>query len=453
MNIFRVFIVSILYYFSLTLARLKTDNVAKRAVYIDGQHFIERATNKTLMMSGPNVVVKGPPYLPSVDGKSVCSDVVNDDCGATGTCTTCYTFNEADVQNLKDNGWNTIRLGVAWAGAQPRNEDGLDSDFLRRLHAILDLTDATGIHVVLDNHGDMVGTAGCGNGVPMWIQQLAAPDLIGKPLMTNAPYKWAPGLDVTTLDGYDVCGDDPEKWAVHAGDANYNLLNECCQAMNSPNPGALGYTSISQKTMDYIVSGAGRDAFVRYWRLLAEAVRSHPSAVAAELMNEPMTLWRHDMYETWRAAAEAINAVIPDLSVAVTDTGEAALLPAFITDHAREGAGFAIDPDTVLWMKESSTLFYAWHWYGSPSSADRAVANALAVGHDWNMPTFATEFMDCAIWQATEAAGISHSYWHYSSYCDTGPYFGNKQVPEDTFGACILGWAGGSSAYSCETDQ
>ena len=63
--------------------------------------------------------------------------------------------------------------------SQSRDEAALDPVFLEKLHAILDLTDANDIHVILDNHGDMVGTAGCGNGVPMWFQQKAAPELIG----------------------------------------------------------------------------------------------------------------------------------------------------------------------------------------------------------------------------------------------------------------------------------
>ena len=33
-----------------------------------------------------------------------------------------------------------------------------------------------------------------------------------------------------------------------------------------------------------------------------------------------------------------------------------------------------------------------------------------------------------------------------SSYCNTGPWFGNRTVPTDTFGACILGWASGNSS-------
>ena len=72
--------------------------------------------------------------------------------------------------------------------SQPRDEDVLDPIFLEKLHAVLDLTDANDIHVILDNHGDMVGTAGCGNGVPMWFQQKAAPELIGNLILALLIY-------------------------------------------------------------------------------------------------------------------------------------------------------------------------------------------------------------------------------------------------------------------------
>lgn len=48
------------------------------------------------------------------------------------------------------------------------------------------------------------------------------------------------------VSGYEKCDGKADKWAEFAGDPNYNLLNECCLAMNSGNPGGLGYTSISQ---------------------------------------------------------------------------------------------------------------------------------------------------------------------------------------------------------------
>eukprot|EP00937_MAST-01D_sp_MAST-1D-sp2_P000256 g256.t1 len=383
--------------------------------------------------------------MPSVDGNTYCNDMVNDTCAQTGTCTSCYTFNQADVDHIKGLGWNFIRLGVVWAGAQPRDEDALDPDFLRRLHAVLNLTDANGIHVMLDNHGDMVGSLGCGNGVPAWFQMKApgvAP-LVGKPLKTGLPYSLVSSLNVKKVGGYDHCGDDAAKWAAHAGDPNYNLLNECCQAMNSGNPGGLGYTQISQKTMDYVTKpGAGRDDFVRFWRLVAEAVAEHPSAFAFELMNEPMTIHREDYMDTWKACGDAINAVIPDASIAICDVGEASVLPGWLTTLT--GSGFVISKDALDWIKSpASNVFYAWHY--AQGTTAQAIKNMQAISRKWDIPTFGTE-TGCDQFDAAKHANISHSYWHYSSYCNTGPSFGNRSVPADTFGACILGWGSGDSS-------
>eukprot|EP00466_Bigelowiella_natans_P016780 jgi/Bigna1/89145/estExt_fgenesh1_pg.C_440091 len=409
-----------------------------RFVRIYGQQFHLAATNATIVMGGPNIVVKGPPYMPSVQGSTICNDTQGD-CEYP-SCQSCTTFNQADVDHIKSFGWNMIRLGVVWAGAQPRDEDALDSAFLERLHDVLDLTDRNGIHVILDNHGDMVGSAGCGNGVPMWFQKKAAPDLIGKQLVTGFPYSLVKSLNIKNVGGYEHCGDNATLWAKHAGDPNYNLLNECCQAMNSPNPGGLGFTTINQKTMDYVVQpGPGRDQFVRYWGLLAEAVKDHPSAFGFELMNEPMTIRRKWMFDAWRACAEAITAVIPDASVMIADIGEGSVLPSWITKIT--GGHEDISSGTIEWIKATNNVFYAWHYGKVPNN----IKNMQAISKEWNIPTFGTE-TSCEQFEAAAAANISHSYWHYSSYCNTGPSFGNRSVPEDTFGACILGWAGGDSS-------
>jgi len=393
------------------------------------------------------VVVKGPPYLPAVSGTAHCqTPEVSSACAAAGTCTTCKTFNEADVALIKSQGRNFIRLGVVWAGAQPRDEDALDAAFLTRLHAILNLTDRTGLHVMLDNHGDMTASAGCGNGAPMWISQRAAPELIGKPLTTGFPFELISSLRVDKLSGYDHCGDNATMWAAHAGDPNYNLLNECCLAINGGNPGATGYTTIAQKNMDYMINdGPGRTAFVRFWTLMADAIKQHPSAFAIEPMNEPMSINRRDMYDTWRAVTEAVTALIPDISVAVADTGEGAVLPGWVDELTDVIPLPYLTPskDTEKWMQSSSNVFYAWHYYGNPKTPAEAIKNAQGVMTDWNMPSFLTEFMDCTAWDETANASISHSYWHYSNYCDTGPEFGNKKIPSETFGGCILGWGSG----------
>ena len=425
-----------------------TTSSLSRLVHILDKEFVITSTNASIILSGPNVVVKGPPYLPSVSGTSMCNDIVSGACALLGTCTSCSTFNEADIINLRSRGWNTIRLGVVWTGAQPLDSDSLDPSFLNRLHAILNLTDAAGIYVVLDNHGDMVSSAGCGNGVPMWVSQAAAPDLIGLPLATGFPYNLIPELDITALAGYSVCGNDTSKWQKYAGDPNYNLLNECCQAMNSPNPPALGFSTINQRTMDYLITaGPGRDAFIRYWRLIAEAVITHPSAIACELMNEPMTIRRSLAFDTWREVGLQINTIIPDMSIAIADVSEGIVIPSWVIDII--GGNELLSNATVAWIKNSKTVFYAWHWYGFPTSVNDTISDAIALGESWGIPTFATEFMDCMVWNATTLANISHLYWHYSAYCNTGPTFGNRSVPNNTFGACILGWGSGDSSYSC----
>ena len=48
-------------------------------------------------------------------------------------------------------------------------------------------------------------------------------------------------------------------------------------------------------------------------------------------MNEPMSINRMDLYESWRAAAEAIHAIISDMSVSLTEIGESAEIPDWIT--------------------------------------------------------------------------------------------------------------------------
>ena len=90
---------------------------SKRFVHIQDKKFILRSNNQPILLSGPNVVVKGPPYLPEVSGDTYCIDNTDGDCSQTGTCTSCTTFNQADIDHIKSMGWNTIRLGVIWAGA------------------------------------------------------------------------------------------------------------------------------------------------------------------------------------------------------------------------------------------------------------------------------------------------------------------------------------------------
>jgi len=392
-----------------------------RNIIISGTQFVDK-TGATVLLSGPNVVVKGPPWLPDVSGYTACHDTSD---------VTCKTFNDKDAIHVKSNGWNFIRLGVTWAGAQPTSEPVLDSAFVSRLHAILDLCEKHGIHVLLDMHQDAVGTAVCGEGVPQWFSKLAVPKMIGKPLF---PLSDDPEKDKA------FCGaTDYSSWALHAGEDNYNTKNPCCLKNNQGGWSRLFMTMQAQNTLAYLFGQTGRAYFATFAGLLAKAVSQKPAAIGIELMNEPPSLQRGNMYETWEAAYNAIKAEVPDMAVSVQDTGEAAM----------KMGNTDLSAHTVSWLKSAPHLFYAFHWYTEPDTAEEAVQNAMTLSQSWGMPALLTEFMSCSAQQAAIRHGIGWAYWHYSQYCDTAPSSQCKAGQACDFGACITGWGAGRENYAC----
>mmetsp|Transcript_134145 Transcript_134145/g.199550 ORF Transcript_134145/g.199550 Transcript_134145/m.199550 type:complete len:104 (+) Transcript_134145:843-1154(+) len=99
---------------------------------------------------------------------------------------------------------------------------------------------------------------------------------------------------------------------------------------------------------------------------MAEAVIDHPSAFAFELMNEPMTIKRTSMFDTWVDCAKDITKIIPDASVMVADVGEWSGLPWWFTDIT--GGEELISNEAEEYIKNSNNTFYAWH-YGTPPGA------------------------------------------------------------------------------------
>jgi hypothetical protein len=377
---------------------------ARRDVVVVNDTFVNTSTGKPVLLVGANVVMKGPPWIPAVSGDAIC-----DTAPSSGANTSCATFNAADARNLKHRlGYNFIRLGVVWAGAQPNGAGTpLDAAWLARLGALLDLAHAHGIAVLLDLHQDAVGTATCGEGVPQWFSAQATPGLIGKPLW---PLPAQP-------DG--SCGaNDTAGWGEYGGDSQYNIKNRCCRLTNQGSWGRLGYTVQAQETMLHLFASAkGRAAFAAFAGALAEAVEKHPAAMGLELMNEPPAIFRREMYLTWQACYDAVRAVSTDLAVSVQDTSQAAL-PLGDLDLAAA---------TVEWLKGASGIFYAFHWYGSPKTPAAAFANAKRLAAGWGgRPTLLTEFGGygddpvsggCAVQRAARDAGIGSAFWHYSDYC------------------------------------
>ena len=143
-----------------------------------------------------------------------------------------------------------------------------------------------------------------------------------------------------------------------------------------------------------------------------------------------------------------INKIIPEMIISISHTLQGTIIP----------GGFPISPFLSIsrqsenWIKNSSNLVYNFQWYGNTSNPRDAINNALAIQNAWNVPIMATEFTNCNFWKLAKENNISTTYWHYSSFCNTGPAFGNRKTVNDTFGACILGWGSGISSDYCDNN-
>jgi endoglycosylceramidase len=106
--------------------------------------FLRDTRGRVVFIHGVNAVWKRAPYVPSA----------------------AY-FDDSDGQFLADNGFNSVRLGVLWAGVQP-TEAHCDESYLDRIEAIVDMLDDHGIRVLLDFHQDMYNEKYAGEGFPDW---------------------------------------------------------------------------------------------------------------------------------------------------------------------------------------------------------------------------------------------------------------------------------------------
>lgn len=115
------------------------------AVRTEGKWMVDR-DGRVLLFRGMNVVYQGAPYyLPD---------------NAEG-------FTEADADWLVKHGFNSVRLGVLFAGVMP--EKGvIDEAYLEKTDRVVKMLTARGIYVILDFHQYQLGKKFKGEGFPEW---------------------------------------------------------------------------------------------------------------------------------------------------------------------------------------------------------------------------------------------------------------------------------------------
>ncbi len=118
----------------------------------DGR-FLRDRHGRVVFFHGVNAVWKQAPYSPPS--------------ALFGEPLTSSMFDERDAEFLADNGLNAVRLGVLWAGVEPRPNQ-VDTAYLARMHSIAAMLGRHDVGVLIDSHQDQYSEAYRGEGFPDW---------------------------------------------------------------------------------------------------------------------------------------------------------------------------------------------------------------------------------------------------------------------------------------------
>lgn len=138
-----------------SLLRVETGRVdagaagARTTTKLDGPwhasgRYLRDASGRVVTIHGMNAVWKHAPYAPPED-----------------------RFGDVDAKLLADMGFNGVRLGVLWAGVEPK-PNSYDAAYLRRMRTIVDQLTARDVTSLVDSHQDMYSEAYRGEGFPDW---------------------------------------------------------------------------------------------------------------------------------------------------------------------------------------------------------------------------------------------------------------------------------------------
>ena len=283
-------------------------------IYIKDKKFYKNKTE--IILKGVNIVLKGHPWLPVSNSTTSC-DI---SCASNSFC---YTFGIEDINKIKEYGYNSIRLGIPWQGAEQK-KGTIDPEFKNRLKNILKLCDEENIYVLLDNHGDQWAPQSCGFGLPHWLvdEALSAANTIhkGKGLepseLSNNIMKFYNKINELTDTDTQLNAQMSELLAslqrlgitsdtLSLGDENadrsgdYYRGDDCNEYNGGSNNNKLGFTEISQIALNYVFNTAkGRASFIGYWKLIIGIVKKYKCIVGCELINEPPYINRKAFFET-----------------------------------------------------------------------------------------------------------------------------------------------------------
>lgn len=194
--------------------------------------FIYDGLGRATIFHGTNFVVKKDPWYPEV------------------------LQSAAHINQLKENGFNAVRLGFIWSAAEPA-EGQFNTTYYKIMGDIVDSLASAGVSVILDIHQDVLSSRFClYDAFPNWALDKTPP----------SPHAFPWPLQP---DGDNICPYD-RSWSK-------NYFAEAT---------GIAFQSLYQN------QGGLRDAFAEFWKYTAGYFKSKP-LIGYEIINEP---WAGDIY-------------------------------------------------------------------------------------------------------------------------------------------------------------
>lgn len=221
------------------------------SVDVDTRQIVDKE-GRARLFHGVNVVYKRFPFHPenaSFDSElSLCDE---------------------DIQFLSENGFNVVRLYVAWPGVEPQ-KDHYNNTYLDVLSDFVNKLGSAGIYTILDCHQDIFSPKFCGEGVPDYaalyfnrtIKPLPFPELF--PQLT--PFKTDPK---TGYPSRDECNQH-QFFTYYFSDAV-----------------GKAWQSLYDNEQDI------QERFTLFWSKVSKHFADNPHVLGYELLNEP---WAGDIY-------------------------------------------------------------------------------------------------------------------------------------------------------------
>lgn len=91
-------------------------------------------------------------------------------------------FDASDAGQMREFGFDALRLPVNWSGVEPTQDGGFDEAYLDRVAQAVDSAASAGLYVLLDLHQDAYSKEIGEDGAPLWAIQPPPTQLLGGPL-------------------------------------------------------------------------------------------------------------------------------------------------------------------------------------------------------------------------------------------------------------------------------